>query len=125
VPCEIAEQGAPILIERKEYRPNSAGRGRHRGGFGQEVWVKNISSDPITVSMLTDRLKYAPRGLSGGGESAKGRVFLQSGKPIKGKGLTIVDPGDCIVIQTSGGGGFGPETDRDPDLSARDRSNDL
>lgn len=125
VPCEIAEQGAPILIERKDYRPNSAGRGRHRGGFGQEVWVKNISPNPITVSMLTDRLKHAPRGLAGGGDGAKGCVFLQSGRPIKGKGLTVVDAGDCIVIQTSGGAGFGVEADRDPELSARDQADGL
>src|SRR6185437_16337152 len=77
VPCEIAEQGAPILIERKDYRPNSAGRGRQRGGFGEVGSVRQISSEPITVSMLTDRLKFAPRGLAGGGEGAKGCVFLR------------------------------------------------
>ena len=74
VPCEIAEHAAPIMIERKEYRADSAGRGRHRGGFGQEVRVRNISADPITVSMLTDRQKHAPQGMNGGGEGAPGRV---------------------------------------------------
>jgi N-methylhydantoinase B len=122
VPCEIAEQAAPILIERKEYRADSAGRGRHRGGFGQEVRVRNISPHPITVSMLTDRQKHAPRGLAGGEEGATGRVLLESGKPIKSKGLTVVQPGDCIVILTPGGGGFGPAAERDPELTARERA---
>ena len=125
VPCEIAEQAAPILIERKEYRPDSAGRGRQRGGFGQEVRVRNISPHPITVSMLTDRQKHAPRGLAGGGEGAKGRVSLESGEPIKGKGLTVVKPGDCIVIQTPGGAGYGPAAERDPALTDRERAEGL
>lgn len=125
VPCEIAEQAAPILIERKEYRADSAGKGRHRGGFGQEVHVRNLSPNPVTVSMLTDRQKHAPRGLMGGGEGAKGRVTLESGKPILSKGLTVVQPGDCIVIQTPGGAGYGPPGERDVELFERERSEGL
>lgn len=125
VPCEIAEQAAPILIERKEYRADSAGKGRHRGGFGQEVHVRNLSPSPVTVSMLTDRQKHAPRGLMGGGEGAKGRVTLESGKPILSKGLTVVQPGDCIVIQTPGGAGYGPPGERDAGLFERERSEGL
>jgi N-methylhydantoinase B len=125
VPCEIAEQAAPILIECKAYRVDSAGRGRQRGGFGQEVRVRNVSPQPITVSMLTDRQKHAPRGLAGGGDGATGRVFLESGAPIKSKGLTVVAPGDCIVIQTPGGGGFGPAAERDQRVTARERAEGL
>jgi N-methylhydantoinase B len=125
VPCEIAEQAAPILIERKALRPDSAGAGRYRGGFGQEVRVRNVSPNPITVSMLTDRQRFAPRGLRGGREGAKGIVHLESGKPIKGKGLTVVEPGDCIVIQTPGGAGFGPPAERNEHMLARDRADGL
>jgi N-methylhydantoinase B len=125
VPCEIAEQAAPILVERKEYRPGSAGKGRHRGGFGQEVHVRNLSPNPVTVSMLTDRQKHAPRGLMGGGDGAKGRVTLESGKAILSKGLTIVQPGDCIVIQTPGGAGYGPADERNGLLFERERSEGL
>ncbi|HKA57123.1 MAG TPA: hydantoinase B/oxoprolinase family protein, partial [Gemmatimonadales bacterium] len=125
VPCEIAEQAAPILIERKAYRTDSAGRGRQRGGFGQEVRVRNVSPHPITVSMLTDRQKYAPRGLAGGGDGATGRTSLESGQPIKSKGLTVVQPGDCIVIETPGGAGFGPEAERDPAITACERAEGL
>ena len=125
VPCEIAEQAAPILIERKEYRADSAGKGRHRGGFGQEVHVRNLSPNPLTVSMLTDRQKHAPRGLMGGSDGAKGRVTLESGKAILSKGLTIVQPGDCIVIQTPGGAGYGPARERNGLLFERERSEGL
>lgn len=125
VPCEIAEQAAPILIERKQYRAGSAGHGRYRGGFGQEVWVRNISPHPVTVSMLTDRQKHAPRGLMGGAEGATGRVTLESGRPILSKGLTIVQSGDCIVIETPGGGGYGPAGERNAKLEEQERAEGL
>lgn len=125
VPCEIAEQAAPILIERKEYRTESAGHGRQRGGFGQEVRVRNISPHPVTVSMLTDRQKHAPRGLMGGDEGAKGRVTLESGRPIQSKGLTIVQSGDCIIIETPGGGGYGPASERSAKLQEQERAEGL
>jgi len=89
------------------------------------VRVRNISPHPITVSMLTDRQKFAPRGLAGGAEGAKGRVSLESGAPIKSKGLTVVQPGDCIVIETPGGAGFGAEAERDPAITARERAEGL
>ena len=55
VPIEVVEEGVPLLMERKQYRPDLGGRGRHRGGFGQEVRIRNVSDKPMTVSMLTDR----------------------------------------------------------------------
>jgi N-methylhydantoinase B len=125
VPCEIAEQAAPIRIERKEYRQGSAGVGRQRGGFGQEVWVRNISPNPVTVSMLTDRQKHAPSGLMGGAEGATGRVTLESGRPILAKGLTVVQPGDCIVIETPGGGGYGPAPLRNAKLQEEELAEGL
>jgi N-methylhydantoinase B len=125
VPCEVVEQAAPIMIERKEYRPGSAGYGRRRGGFGQEVHVRNISPHPVTVSMLTDRQEHAPRGLFGGGAGATGRVRLESGRTILPKGLTIVQPGDCIIVETPGGGGYGPASTRDASLEERERAEGL
>jgi N-methylhydantoinase B len=119
VPCEIAEQAAPILIERKALRPDSAGRGATRGGFGQEVRIRNASSRPMTVSMLTDRKRFAPRGMKGGADGAPTDVRLESGQPIAAKGHTVVAPGDCIVILTPGGGGYGDPSAAD---AARERA---
>jgi N-methylhydantoinase B/oxoprolinase/acetone carboxylase alpha subunit len=107
VPCEIAEQAAPILIERKTLRADSGGRGATRGGDGQELRIRNISRQPITVSMLTDRKRFAPRGMLGGGDGAPTDVSLESGKPIVAKGHSTVAPGDCIIILTAGGAGYG------------------
>jgi N-methylhydantoinase B len=120
VPVEVAEEAAPVRIERKEYRLGSAGSGRTRGGFGQEVRVRNVSDLPITVSMLTDRHRHAPRGLDGGGDGAKGEVFLESGAPARSKGHTTLQPGDCLVIRTPGGAGYGATAERPAARIARD-----
>jgi N-methylhydantoinase B len=125
VPIEVAEEGVPILIERKQYRPDSAGRGRYRGGFGQEVHIRNVSDRPIAVSMLTDRHRFAPEGLAGGGDGGRSTVFLESGKPALQKGRTSLEPGDCLVIHTPGGAGYGEVAERSPDLIARDTADEL
>jgi len=125
VPVEIAEAAAPIRIERKEYRLGTAGAGRQRGGFGQEVHVRNLAEGPITVSMLTDRRNNAPRGLDGGHDGATSDVLLESGAPVKPKGHTVIAPGDCLVIRTSGGAGYGDPGARDPALIERDRAEGL
>jgi N-methylhydantoinase B len=120
VPVEVAEEAAPVRIERKEYRLDSAGAGRTRGGLGQEVRVRNVSDLPITVSMLTDRHRNAPQGLEGGEPGAKGEVFLESGEPARSKGHTTLKPGDCLVIRTPGGAGYGAPADRPAERIARD-----
>jgi len=120
VPLEVAEEAAPVRIERKEYRLDSSGAGRSRGGFGQEVRVRNVSDLPITVSMLTDRHRNAPLGLEGGEPGAKGEVFLESGELARSKGHTTLKPGDCLVIRTPGGAGYGDPAQRDPERIARD-----
>jgi N-methylhydantoinase B len=120
VPVEVAEEGVPILIERKQYRPNSAGRGRSRGGFGQEVHIRNVSHEALTVSMMTDRHRFPPEGLAGGGDGERCLVSLESGKPALQKGWTRLEPGDCLVVQTPGGGGYGDAASRPAALLARD-----
>jgi N-methylhydantoinase B len=120
VPIEVADKAAPVRIERKEYRLDSAGDGRTRGGFGQEVRVRNVSAMPITVSMLTDRHRFAPLGLEGGAPGAKDDVFLESGEPARAKGHTTLKPGDCLVIRTPGGAGYGEPAERPTERIARD-----
>ena len=46
-PIEIMETQAPILILHKEYRADSAGPGRQRGGIGQRLTFRNIAKVPI------------------------------------------------------------------------------
>lgn len=125
VPIEVAEEGVPLMIERKQHRPNSGGRGRHRGGFGQEVHIRNISDKPMAVSMLSDRNRFAPKGLAGGGDGSLTHIFLESGKPALPKGRTSLESGDCMIIQTPGGAGYGDVAERPAELTARDVADEL
>ena len=125
VPIEVVEEGVPLIMERKEYRPNSGGRGRYRGGFGQEVRIRNVSDKPMTVSMLTDRNRFAPKGLAGGGDGALANVFLESGKLAQPKGRTSLEPGDCLVIQTPGGAGYGDMAERSAEAIEHDVADEL
>ena len=119
-PVEIAEQITPLLFWRKEFRPDSGGQGRTRGGLGQIIEVQSRIGEPFELLAAYDRIDHPARGREGGRDGAKGSVSLKSGKIFKGKGFLYVPPGDYLVIQTPGGGGLGELGERDPAAIARD-----
>ncbi len=105
---EVLEQRFPVLVERFARRVGSGGEGRHRGGDGVIRELRFLSS--AQVSLLAQRRSRAPFGL-GGGESGEvgcsqvtraGEVSL-----LPGSFEIRVSPGDCLCLQTPGGGGFG------------------
>ena len=49
-----------------------------------------------------------------------GRLSLKSGTELKPKGLSVIPPGDRLVVEMPGGGGMGPAADRDPEAVKRD-----
>jgi N-methylhydantoinase B/oxoprolinase/acetone carboxylase alpha subunit len=65
-------------------------------------------------------VKYPARGRHGGGEGQAGRLSLKSGTELKPKGLSVVPPGDRLVVEMPGGGGMGPAKERDPEAIRRD-----
>jgi N-methylhydantoinase B len=121
VPVEITETLAPIVYWRKEIRPDSAGAGRQRGGFGQLLEIANSEDAPFAMSAATfDRLTYPALGRNGGQPGAKGSYGLASGESFSGKGRHVVPSGDRLVLQLPGGAGFGDALTRDPDMVAAD-----
>lgn len=110
MPVEVTEASAPILVRRKELRPDSGGAGRHRGGLGQTI---EISGDaPMLVNAMFDRIEHPPRGRAGGGDGAAGAVRLASGAPIAAKGMHEVAAGDTLILDLPGGAGYGPVGER-------------
>jgi N-methylhydantoinase B len=112
-PVEIFENAAPLVIWRKEYRPDSGGAGRYRGGVGQVMEFGHLYGEAFAVSKMFDRIDHPPRGRDGGGDGAAARVHLKSGAGLKGMGRETVPAGETMVLETAGGGGRGRPEERD------------
>lgn len=117
-PVEALEQAYPFVVERYALRPDSGGRGRHRGGLGIERAVRVLTD--ATVSILSDRRETGPPGADGGepGSTGANRV---GGEPVGSKVTVDIDAGTVVRILTPGGGGYGPPDEREPDLIDSDR----
>ncbi len=63
------------------------------------------------VTLLADRRKFAPYGLAGGEDGAKGRAVLvkADGREMElpGKGSVYAEAGDVVRVETPGVGGWG------------------
>jgi N-methylhydantoinase B len=122
---EILEQRYPIRFNRYAMREGSAGAGRHRGGFGVEFEFM-FTGRSGRASLLGDQAKSPPRGVGGGGNGAPASpYFVLEGErtvlPMICKGENIpLHPGDVVCLRTAGGGGYGPPSERDPQLVSRD-----
>lgn len=124
-PVEITENVAPLIVWRKEYRPNSGGNGCYRGGLGQIMEFAHADGEAFAVSKMFDRIDHPPRGRDGGESGAAARVYIKSGTNLRGMGREIIPAGESMILETAGGGGRGDPADRDPENSASDRLNGL
>ncbi|MEL7489989.1 MAG: hydantoinase B/oxoprolinase family protein [Pseudomonadota bacterium] len=112
-PVEINEVSAPIVMWRKEFRCDTGGAGRHRGGLGQVMAFEHADGADMIASKMFDRIHHPPRGRDGGGDGACGAVALSDGTPLKGMGRDVIPGGKQLVIETAGGGGIGAPAERD------------
>lgn len=120
MPVEATENVAPVVIWRKELKPDSGGAGRTRGGVGQVMEIATKGDLEFAVNASFDRIAHAPKGRDGGLDGANGRVALKSGKTLRTKGLQVIPDGDRLILELPGGAGLGDPADRDPALVARD-----
>lgn len=125
IPVELTETYAPVVYRRKEYRQDSGGPGRFRGGLGQTIEITGNLPLPFAVSTSFDRMAFPARGREGGHPGAEGRLHLSTGQALNGKGYHQIEPGQSIVIEIPGGGGYHDPLTRDPELVARDVRNGL
>jgi len=117
---EALESISPLVVWKKEFRPDSGGAGKFRGGLGQDVEVEVVSSDPIRLSLLSDRQKYPPRGLLGGRQGGNVEIYLTDGTRPHPKSRSMLQPGDRLTMRYSGGGGYGDPRERDRNAVRRD-----
>ena len=120
VPIEVVETTAPILVEEKEFIPDSGGAGKQRGGLGMRVTFRMVSNQPISIAIKGQRDRFAPRGLLGGADGSLLRAWLNGETPIDVNNTREYEHGERLTIETAGGGGFGRPSERDPELLADD-----
>jgi N-methylhydantoinase B len=119
-PVEVAERNSPLFFRAKRLRPGSGGRGRFRGGLGQDILFECESDVPVLVSFMAERTRFAAPGLAGGGPGGLGDVRV-NGRRIDNRRQHVLRKGDTILVRTPGGGGWGRPARRDPALAERDR----
>lgn len=121
-PVEILESTMPLICDGKEIVAGSAGEGRTRGGFGQRMTFRALA--PIHYSLINARVLHAPQGLLGGAPGMAGRTIAAGRELPPGSNGTLAS-GETLVIETPGGGGLGPVSERAPGRVARDIGDDV
>lgn len=107
-PIEALEYAYPFRVRRYAYRTGSGGEGRHHGGDGLVRELELLA--PAQVTLLSERRRFAPYGLAGGGSGARGRaVLLENGseRELPGKCNLFAPAGARLRIESPGGGGWG------------------
>lgn len=117
---EAIECQAPILFTKKEYRADSGGAGRHRGGLGQVVEIQNPTTLPMKVFLLGERERHPALGVMGGQPGAPASASFDHGARASLKSVTQLPPGARVTALFAGGGGYGPPRERDPAAIAAD-----
>jgi len=116
IPVEAQEAHHPIVVERFELIPDSAGPGKFRGGCGIRRDMRFLAEDG-KLTNLSERQRFAPYGLFGGKSGRLARTVINPGpdeRLVHGKESADFAPGDVISFQQSGAGGYGPPLERDP-----------
>ncbi|VFR38396.1 N-methylhydantoinase B [plant metagenome] len=121
MPIEATEHTGPIVVWRKELRPDSGGAGRYRGGLGQVIEIAPADGHEFDFSAMFDRITSPPRGRDGGAAGAPGKVALDDGTVLRPKGWQHVPAGRRLVLNLPGGGGFGDPARRAEDARTQDR----
>jgi N-methylhydantoinase B len=122
-PIEKMELRWPILVRRRELRPDSGGAGQFRGGMGVETEVEGLVEGRWSLTDM-GRQAYPPWGIEGGkpGATSASLMKLPTEDAFQPVNLVrhLVPIGTAAVIATAGGGGWGDPFHRDPNLVRQD-----
>jgi 5-oxoprolinase (ATP-hydrolysing) len=106
---EVLEWRFPVLLESFEIRRGSGGAGRWHGGDGSVRRVRFL--EPLVAAILSGHRRVAPPGMAGGLPGMTGRNWVRraDGRVVELGACDQIEmrAGDCFVIETPGGGGYG------------------
>ena len=121
IPIEITESANPLVFRKRELLTDSGGAGRHRGGLSQIVEIESRADLPFTISAATfDRINNPARGREGGAAGIPGRAGLTRGGDFTTKSVHTIPPGERLIVELPGGGGYGDPRVRPPKQVAAD-----
>lgn len=123
IPTEVNEHSCPVVVERYALLPDSAGVGKWRGGRAVRKDVR-VFGDDLQLSNLTERQRFQPPGVRGGGPGNAGMTVLNPDtdeeRVLHGKGTYPLRSGDLVSQRVSGGAGYGDPGERDAAAVERD-----
>ncbi len=113
VPAEVIESLSPVVLKRRQLRPDSGGAGTWRGGLGQltEFTRRGEGKWSVVPSQIGPNMPAS--GLLGGQAGATGEVSLENGTRLHAKALIDLKVGDVVHVDLPGGGGYGDPLKRD------------
>lgn len=113
-PVEALETAYPLRVEAYELIPGSGGRGKYQGGLGVRRVVRFLGEDGM-LSIISDRRKFPPKGIMGGGDGQIGSNYMltkEDKKKVPAKVTIGLKFNDLVVVETPGGGGWGESTQK-------------
>jgi N-methylhydantoinase B len=123
-PIEILESDTPLIVETRGLLTDSGGPGKMKGGLGRRVAFRIPDDEyapipPVNLGIQSGRYRYPPEGLFGGKDGSRAQ-FLINGEKGNPYGLSQLRPGDVVIMDAAGGGGYGDPQERDPELIEND-----
>ncbi|AXI47177.1 5-oxoprolinase [Sulfitobacter sp. SK012] len=112
MPVEATEHAGPVIIWRKELRPDSGGAGKQRGGLGQFMEVGAREGHEFDIQAMFDRVDHPALGRRGGGPGAPTTIVQDDGSKMNGKGKQFVGHGRKVMMAFPGGAGYGDPKNR-------------
>jgi N-methylhydantoinase B len=120
---EGIELKCPVLVESRALRIDSGGAGKHRGGLGIDMHVRNLVEGRWNFEH-TRREQCPPWGLWGGKPGTYGDFLLRlpGEKDFRSMAASHypVPVESEVIVRTGGGGGWGDPLERDASLVRTD-----
>ncbi len=107
---EILELRYPVRLEEFAIRRGSGGTGKWQGGDGVRRRIRFLRGMDAVV--VASRRNVAPHGMLGGAPGQPGRQWVERADGTRtdmpgNTGQALLAPGDTLVLETPGGGGWG------------------
>ena len=133
VPIEVFELNSPVLINAKEYIPDSAGQGKFRGSPGERISISRLPGHPhaLKIYLHSHRLSFAADGAFGGKPGTKtvvalnGETLGDSNSPMELGYVTLNDDTDVLTVEFPSGAGMFDPSARDAGQIAEDLRNGI